>query len=693
MLLSLFSLARRVRAVFAFVALALLTVAGAHASDGEAIEFHNSTTNHFFVTASADDIRFIEAGGAGPGWSRTGQSFSVWMSRESAPPEASPVCRFFGTPGVGPNSHFYTASEYECEFMKRNPLGWTYETVAFYAVVPTAGQCPEDTLPVLRSYNNGYATNDSNHRYTLDASLAQQMTALGWVVEGATMCVPDAAAEAARAGLTLDAARVFGWADPPLLAAGKTSTLRLQATRANPNGPATVVVLPVTRWEVVQGPGTVTPGAANTGTYTAPASVSSATRVIVRGTPSDTNYKPVNIELVVVPASTQPAVIQGVVAMAARTQLTSGQRTSLSAIVQGTGDIDRTVLWTIESGEGTLEALSSTGNGLMTYVAPTVNREINVVLRATARGDASKFARVNIKVVPATPPPVATITGVRVESPVTELISGQTIPVVASVTGTGNFDRNVDWSIASGGGTLTNANQPVALFAAPEVTVNTTVRLIATSRVDKTKSATLMLTVKPRAAGGTITSVMIDSPTTTVASGSSLVLSARVMGTGSFDREVRWEVVSGGGAVNAIGTASAVFNAPRVTVNTSVVVRAVSRADASKTASITLNVTPPPPAAITGVTLRAPSSVGSGSSTTITAFVASTGSIDRSVTFRILEGGGTLNPVNTLVALPAGTSVISYTAPRVTVATRVRIEAVATADRNKTSVVEINVRP
>ena len=51
-------------------------------------------------------------------------------------PTAVPVCRFFGTPNVGPNSHFYTADSAECAKVKQNP-DWTFEAIAFYIEVPT----------------------------------------------------------------------------------------------------------------------------------------------------------------------------------------------------------------------------------------------------------------------------------------------------------------------------------------------------------------------------------------------------------------------------------------------------------------------------------------------------------------------------------------------------------------------------
>jgi uncharacterized protein (DUF1800 family) len=99
------------------------------------------------------------------------------------------VCRFYGTPGKGPNSHFYTASAAECAQVKNDP-GWTYEGIAFFVNPMGAAGCPVGTTPVYRAYNNGYPRNDSNHRLGIDYSLIANMTRSGSSFEGAVMCSP-----------------------------------------------------------------------------------------------------------------------------------------------------------------------------------------------------------------------------------------------------------------------------------------------------------------------------------------------------------------------------------------------------------------------------------------------------------------------------------------------------------------------
>ncbi|MGZ5033136.1 MAG: hypothetical protein ACXWAC_08045 [Usitatibacter sp.] len=145
------------------------------------VEFHNSILDHYFVSLENVEARGIDNGAAGPGWQRTGQSFP------SGGPAAT--CRFYGTRGIGPNSHFYTAEPSECEGVKRDP-GWTYEGIGFYASRVVASGCPSNQVPVHRLYNNRARQNDSNHRFVVDTGLIPAMTAAGWIHEGVVFCAP-----------------------------------------------------------------------------------------------------------------------------------------------------------------------------------------------------------------------------------------------------------------------------------------------------------------------------------------------------------------------------------------------------------------------------------------------------------------------------------------------------------------------
>jgi hypothetical protein len=154
----------------------------------DVVAFYNTTLNHYFVSAGVGEVKSVDTGGAGPGWTRSTGSFKAFDLATGIPASAKPVCRFYGTPGRGPNSHFYTFAGPECEAVKKD-AGWTYEGVAFHIYEPTAGVCAAGTSPVYRAYNNRFAQNDSNHRYSTDKAALTAMA--GWTLEGVVFCSPQ----------------------------------------------------------------------------------------------------------------------------------------------------------------------------------------------------------------------------------------------------------------------------------------------------------------------------------------------------------------------------------------------------------------------------------------------------------------------------------------------------------------------
>lgn len=160
---------------------------GGGATEGEivdTIEYYNAALDHYFITAFADEAAMLDEGVQVPGWSRTGHAFRAWKAGSGPGNDA---CRFFGTPGRGPNSHFYTISAAECATVQAN-ADWTYEGVAFRAVEPVSAGCGPDAT-VTRLYNNGMG-GEANHRFLVDAQEIERMLAKGWSVEGPVFCVP-----------------------------------------------------------------------------------------------------------------------------------------------------------------------------------------------------------------------------------------------------------------------------------------------------------------------------------------------------------------------------------------------------------------------------------------------------------------------------------------------------------------------
>jgi len=148
------------------------------------VEYYAPALDHYFMTGDANEIAVLDAGVLIPGWQRTGYTFKAYAPTT---PAGTPACRFFGRPGVGPNTHFFTVFANECESLMNNHA-WIFEDLVFRVERPDPiGACPADRVPVVRVYNNGKG-GTANHRYLTSHSEAGLMVLQGWLVEGPVFC-------------------------------------------------------------------------------------------------------------------------------------------------------------------------------------------------------------------------------------------------------------------------------------------------------------------------------------------------------------------------------------------------------------------------------------------------------------------------------------------------------------------------
>ena len=164
------------------------------------LDFPLSPGGHFFYTNDAGEQASLDAGGAGR-FSRTGNSFKPGGTKQ--------LCRFYGSVVPGPNSHFFTINDAECDALKAAQVipppssvqQWNYEGLIFSETPPIVGgggvlSCPPATVPVYRYYNNAFRAGvknpwDSNHRYgTNKSGLDTFATANSWAGEGIVFCAP-----------------------------------------------------------------------------------------------------------------------------------------------------------------------------------------------------------------------------------------------------------------------------------------------------------------------------------------------------------------------------------------------------------------------------------------------------------------------------------------------------------------------
>jgi predicted dienelactone hydrolase len=155
------------------------------AGQRDTIEYYNASLQHYFMTAEPAEVAELDAGVVVPGWTRTGFNFKSWTTTSGV---GLPACRFFGTPGVGPNTHFFSIDSAECDKLHADPQ-WMFEGIAFDEQAPTEQDCPIGLVPVTRLYNNGMG-GQPNHRFLTSHSEIHATVFAGWLVEGVVFCAP-----------------------------------------------------------------------------------------------------------------------------------------------------------------------------------------------------------------------------------------------------------------------------------------------------------------------------------------------------------------------------------------------------------------------------------------------------------------------------------------------------------------------
>ena len=162
--------------------------------EGTLVEYYHPLLDHYFMTSSPNEIAGLDAQGFG--WVRTGETFGDWTPANLS--GAAHVCRFYGDPVIGPNSHFYTGEDFECNGLiaqdEATPKGkpaWHLEARPFDIAIPTHFTCPANLQPVYRAFNGPASRNgDPNHRYTTDPAVYAAMLAKGWLPEDVHFCAP-----------------------------------------------------------------------------------------------------------------------------------------------------------------------------------------------------------------------------------------------------------------------------------------------------------------------------------------------------------------------------------------------------------------------------------------------------------------------------------------------------------------------
>ena len=156
-----------------------------------AVEFYNAALDHYFITYLAAEISALDAGTTIKGWTRTGQSFDVYVAPTTV---TSPVCRFYIPPDKG-NSHFYGRGHRRVrrDCGTQPDVGRRGSGILPCRVARGGRTCPTG----LRRRSIVFSATDRTPTtaYIVDRAIRDQMTALGWLAEGdgpdlVVMCAP-----------------------------------------------------------------------------------------------------------------------------------------------------------------------------------------------------------------------------------------------------------------------------------------------------------------------------------------------------------------------------------------------------------------------------------------------------------------------------------------------------------------------
>ena len=207
------------RAIVASLALSSAAVPAA-----ELVEYYHAELDHYFVTRFPSEIEALDSGKYA-GWARTGLTIPAFDSATGAGAKSIPVCRFYGNPKRGLDSHFY-ATQPECGIVQQKwPEDWLLETEEAFRINtldPTTGQCAAGTKAVYRLYNK---RSDINHRYTTDPAVFESMVAKGYTPEGSgnpkpvVFCAPAQTTAQPAGGLpvcTISASAAFPVPNTPV---------------------------------------------------------------------------------------------------------------------------------------------------------------------------------------------------------------------------------------------------------------------------------------------------------------------------------------------------------------------------------------------------------------------------------------------------------------------------------------------
>ena len=346
-----------------------------------------------------------------------------------------------------------------------------------------------------------------------------------------------------------------------------------------------------------------------------------------------------------------------------------GETRRFTAEVKGTGDYyNRSVVWTVSDSSNAGTFISS--NGVLTVATDETATTLTVTATAVGDRDISATATVTV-----TQP--ATITGVTVTPTAATVEAGGTQQFTAKVTGTGDYNENVTWTVSGKKSDDTTISEDGVLTVATDETA-TTLTVTATAVGNSGKSATATVTVTQPA---TITGVTVEPDTATVEAGKTQEFSAKVEGTGDVSQDVTW-TVEGKNSTSTTISATGLLTVAADETAATFIVKATAKGDGITYGTATVTVTRP--ATITGVTVTpTTATVEAGKTQQFTATVTGTGDYNEKVAWTVSGNNSTGTTISTtgLLTVAAGETAATLT-----------VKATAVVDDTKYATATVTVK-
>jgi hypothetical protein len=180
------------------------------------------------------------------------------------------------------------------------------------------------------------------------------------------------------------------------------------------------------------------------------------------------------------------------------------------------------------------------------------------------------------------------VTGIDASATPATVPSGGISSLVATVTGTGSFSPGVNWSITSGGGSLSSSTGSSVTYTAPTVTSATTVQIKAAAAGDSSISKALQVSVS---ASTNSSLSVIPAASTLIAGTAGMSFSATTQNTSDT---INWTLSpsSGAGSITPSSGSSTTYTPSASVSSTTTVTLIATIAGTSTTASAVITLMP-----------------------------------------------------------------------------------------------------